>query len=214
MRAAQTREADLTARARIRDAAIESFATEGFAASFRTIAERAEVSPGLITHHFGSKDALRAACDAEVLDRYHRLKSEVVHDPSGYLLEHLATPGHAAVLLVYMLRALHAGGEGARTFLDSLTDHVRAVMAQSVAAGLIKPSRDEESRNRYLTAQTMGGMLVQLLLAPDQSPDAFVASLHAQQRDTILPTLELYTEGLLATPTLLDDYVRHLSTTA
>jgi hypothetical protein len=94
--------------------------------------------------------------------------------------------------------------------MDSLTDHVRAVMAQSVATGLIKPSRDEESRNRYLTAQTMGGMLVQFLLAPDQSPDAFVASLHTQQRDTILPTLELYTEGLLATPTLLDDYVRHL----
>jgi AcrR family transcriptional regulator len=210
MRPAPVREEDLTARARIRDVAIACFATEGFGASFRTIAERAGVSPGLITHHFGSKVALRAECDAQVLARYHRLKSEVVGDPSGYLLAHLATPGEAAVLLVYMLRALHAGGDPARTFMDSLTDHVRAVMAQSVATGLIKPSRDEESRNRYLTAQTMGGMLVQFLLAPDQSPDAFVASLHTQQRDTILPTLELYTEGLLATPTLLDDYVRHL----
>jgi hypothetical protein len=39
-----------------------------------------------------------------------------------------------------------------------------------------------------------------------------VASLHEQQRDTILPTLELFTEGLLADRTMLDDYVRHLRT--
>jgi AcrR family transcriptional regulator len=214
MRTAQlTRDAaDLTGRARIRDAAIGCFATEGFGASVRTIADRAGVSPGLITHHFGSKDALRAACDAEVLDRYHQLKSEAIADPTGYLLSHLAVPGPAATVLVYMLRAIHAGGAPARAFLDRLVEHARAVMAEGVASGLVRPSRDEEARVQYLTEQTMGGLLVHFLLAPDQSPDAFVASLHEQQRDTILPTLELFTEGLLADRTMLDDYVRHLRT--
>ncbi len=43
------------------------FGTEGFAASVRAVATRAEVSRGLLNHHFGSKDGLRAACDEHVL---------------------------------------------------------------------------------------------------------------------------------------------------
>ncbi len=61
---------DLTARARIRDAAFRLFAERGSeATSFRQIAELAEVSPGLITHHFGTKDALVAEVDAWVNQR-------------------------------------------------------------------------------------------------------------------------------------------------
>lgn len=202
--------ADLTGRARIRDAAIACFATEGFGSSVRTIAERAGVSPGLVTHHFGSKSALREACDAEVLERYQQLKTAAVADPTGHLLSHLAVPGPAATVLVYLLRAIHAGGDTARVFLEHLLDHVRPVMAEGVAAGLVRPSRDEEARSRYLTELAMGGMLVHFLLSPDQSPDGFVASLHDQQRDTILPTLELYTEGLLTDRSMLDAYAEHL----
>ena len=201
---------DLTGRARIRDAAIDCFAEAGFDASYRTVATRAGVSPGLITHHFGTKAALRAECDAEVLRRYHALKIEAIGDPSGYLVDRLAVPGAAATLLVYMLRAIHAGGQPAREFLESLVDQIRPVMAESVASGLARPSRDEEARLRYLTNQTMGAMLVQFLTAPDQTPDAFVTSLHASRSDTILPILELYTEGLLAGREMLDNYLQYL----
>ncbi len=46
-------------RARIVEAAIQAFAERGFhGASTRDIATRAGVNQGLITHHFGSKDAL------------------------------------------------------------------------------------------------------------------------------------------------------------
>jgi len=56
--------ADLTARARIRDAAIELFAERGIpAATIRDIALAAGVSSGLLRHHFGSKEGLRDACD-------------------------------------------------------------------------------------------------------------------------------------------------------
>lgn len=201
---------DLTARARIRDTAIECFAEKGFDSPFRTIAARAGVSPGLITHHFASKDSLRAECDHEVLRRYHALKSEAIADPSGYLFARLAAPGGAAIVVVYMLRAIHAGGDAGRTFLEGLVDEARAVMAESVASGLVRPSRDEEARVRYLTYQAMGAMLLEFLAEPHATPDEFVASLGARQRDTILPILELYTEGLLASRDLLDDYVRHL----
>ena len=55
---------DLTARARIRDAAIALMAERGIGgATIRDIAQAAGVSSGLVRHHFGSKEGLRAACD-------------------------------------------------------------------------------------------------------------------------------------------------------
>jgi TetR/AcrR family transcriptional regulator, regulator of cefoperazone and chloramphenicol sensitivity len=55
---------DLTARARIRDAALRLFAKKGIdATSVREIAQTAGVSSGLLRHHFGSKEGLRDACD-------------------------------------------------------------------------------------------------------------------------------------------------------
>jgi AcrR family transcriptional regulator len=203
--------ADLTARARIRDAAIACFAEQGFDASYRTIAQRADVSPGLITHHFGSKQALRAECDAEVLSRYQSLKSSSAGDPSGYLFEHLTDPGPAAQLTTYMLRAIHAGGRPAHEFLEHLIDNAREIMRASVESGLVRPSRDEEARTRYLAYQTMGALLIQFLMAPDPSPDAFSASMRSRQHDQILPTLELFTEGLLCSRSMLDDYLEYLA---
>lgn len=49
--------------------ALDLFATRGYAgASIRDVAREAEVSPGLVQHHFGSKEGLRRACDAHVFE--------------------------------------------------------------------------------------------------------------------------------------------------
>ncbi|WP_280443543.1 helix-turn-helix domain-containing protein, partial [Nocardia brasiliensis] len=40
----------------MRDAAIEGFGDQGFQVGVRAIAKAAGVSPGLVNHHFGSKD--------------------------------------------------------------------------------------------------------------------------------------------------------------
>ena len=201
---------DLTARARIRDAAIERFAAEGFDTGFRTIAARAGVSPGLITHHFGSKAALREACDAEVLRQYRVVKTAAVDQPTGYMVANLTAPGMPATLLVYMLRAVHAGGPAAMEFLDRLIDDMRPVMAHSVEVGMVRPSRDEEARLRYLTYQTMGALLVQYLTTPDATPEQFVAGLRSGNHETVLPMLELFTEGFLLDRTALDEYLQYL----
>ena len=58
---------DRTAKARIRDAAIECFARDGIdGTTARKVATSAEVSPGLVIHHFGSMEGLRSACDRYV----------------------------------------------------------------------------------------------------------------------------------------------------
>jgi AcrR family transcriptional regulator len=66
---------DLTARARIREAAIRLFTERGVKeTAVLDVAKAAGVSGGLIRHHFGSKDGLRVACDTYVLDELRRFK--------------------------------------------------------------------------------------------------------------------------------------------
>ena len=61
---------DLTAAARIRDAALREFAARGVAAtSIRDVARAARVSPGLVQHHFRSKAGLRRAVEDLVARR-------------------------------------------------------------------------------------------------------------------------------------------------
>lgn len=203
-------EFDLTARARIRAAAISSFAAEGFGASFATIARNAGVSPGLITHHFGSKSALRAECDAEVLRRYLALKVDGVENPSGSLLAFVAGTSTAAPLVVYILRAVQAGGQSARDFLAHLVDTAREALKPAVEAGLVRPSRDEEARLRYIIYQSIGGLLVELLTTPDSTPETFVDAAIASQRNQMLPMLEVFTEGVLTTRQMLNDYLDYV----
>jgi TetR/AcrR family transcriptional regulator, regulator of cefoperazone and chloramphenicol sensitivity len=79
-----TVESDLTAKARIREAALELFAENGVAAtSLRGVAKASGVSPGLIVHHFGSKDGLLRAVDETVVRRIEAALAEVPLDGSG-----------------------------------------------------------------------------------------------------------------------------------
>src|SRR3954447_6911771 len=58
---------DLTAKARIRDKALRLFAERGpERVTVRDVAVAADVSPGLVMHHFGSKAGLREAVDEHV----------------------------------------------------------------------------------------------------------------------------------------------------
>jgi AcrR family transcriptional regulator len=61
-------DSDLTALARIRNAALEGFARDGVAAtSIRDLAARVGVSPGLIQHYFPTKTALVQAVNEHVI---------------------------------------------------------------------------------------------------------------------------------------------------
>src|SRR5689334_166863 len=62
---------DLTAKARIRDQALLLFAERGpDTVTVRDVASAAEVSPGLVMHHFGSKAGLREAVDEHVAQTF------------------------------------------------------------------------------------------------------------------------------------------------
>jgi AcrR family transcriptional regulator len=200
-------EPDASARARIRDAAVRRFGAEGFGAPVRAIAADAGVSPGLVIHHFGSKAALRAACDEHVLRMVREAKTQtVVRGAPGDLLVQLALLDEYAPLAGYLVQALLAGGELATDFLDRLAADSEAWLAEGVAAGRVRPSRDPAARARYLVQVGVGGLLVHLRRHPPVGGD-FRATLRAYMAANALPALELYTEGLLADSGLLDTYL-------
>jgi AcrR family transcriptional regulator len=113
---------DLTGRARIRDAAIRLFAERGIAGTtVRDIAAQAGVSPGLLRHHFGSKQALREACDAYALDRIMKIKEEVYLDgkvaSAGFLPSIYPT---IVLLYKYITQALIDGSPSAAAMFDDM----------------------------------------------------------------------------------------------
>ncbi|MDT0618628.1 helix-turn-helix domain-containing protein [Salinisphaera sp. P385] len=62
---------DLTAKARIRNAALALYADYGEdATSMRTIADAAGVTVGLVVHHFRTKDGLREAVEHHIVDLF------------------------------------------------------------------------------------------------------------------------------------------------
>ena len=62
---------DLTAKARIRNAAFALYANYGEdATSMRAIAEAAGVTVGLVVHHFRTKDGLREAIEQHIVDLF------------------------------------------------------------------------------------------------------------------------------------------------
>jgi AcrR family transcriptional regulator len=113
----------LTARARIRDAALVQFAEHGVkGATIKGIAEHAGVSVGLVQHHFGTKDNLRQACDDAVVEVFRRrttqgVKSGDIAKPDFMAGLYDATPP----LIRYLARAAVEGGPAAAAVLDEFT---------------------------------------------------------------------------------------------
>jgi AcrR family transcriptional regulator len=102
---------DLTARARIRDAALRHFGEHGFdRATIRGIAETAGVSSGLVRHHFGSKEALRDACDAYLAKALNSINDQVRADSAPDDVNYVAVAGAAfGPYQRYLARALTEG---------------------------------------------------------------------------------------------------------
>jgi AcrR family transcriptional regulator len=203
-------EADLTARARIRDAAIRRFAADGMNASLRTVAADAGVSAGLILHHFGSRAGLRTACDDHVLAEIRETKSAVLGPGggTGVFLAQLAQVEGYAPLVGYVLRCMQSGGTLAADFVEHLVTDAVAYLGEAVAAGSIRPSRDPEARARLLVEQGIGALLLQLPAHQDHLDlQALPGWLRGYMDRIALPLLELYTEPLLMDAGLLDAYL-------
>ncbi len=74
MRVRKLQQSDVTAYARVRNAALRLFADRGASASsIRAVAKAAGVSPGLVQHHFRTKADLQTALEAYVVEKVAEL---------------------------------------------------------------------------------------------------------------------------------------------
>lgn len=194
---------DLTARARIRDAAIAAFGRDGFdSVSLRTIAADAGVSAALIVHHFGDKSALRAICDEYVVSIFTDENHELIDAPTA---DRIRTALHDidryGLYIDYLARMLVDGSPAADRLFDSILTGTRYVLDDQRAAGLLEPTSDPE----------MTALLVALMgLAPVVMRTQITRALGQDQlspaglRRTTVPMMELLTHGLYSTGAFLD----------
>lgn len=203
---------DMTARARVRDAAIKLFGRDGFNVSVRAIAQEAGVSPGLILHHFQSKEGLRAECDDYVLAKIREQKEMAIKPSSTQqFLMAMASVDESAPFVGYALRSIQAGGDLARSFIDHFAADAEEWIAEGVAAGSIVPSRDEKARARYLTVMGFGALMLDVALNPPEDPSDFAAVTHSYMQRNGLPSAELFTEGLMTDRSMLDAFLMYVT---
>ena len=198
---------DLTARARIRDAALRLFAERGLdGTTIRDIARAAGVSGGLIRHHFGSKDDLRAACDSYALDQIMRIKEQAV------LEGQLGNPAfmsaaHPTVLLTYryLARSLLDGSPAAEAMFDEMVELCEAWLARHNPGQMADP----RGFSAVLVAMQSGLLMMHSQLSRWLGADIFTAEGHLRLTAAMI---DFYSQPLLS-PELADQAratVRHL----
>lgn len=149
---------DLTARARIRDAALRLFAERGIGATtIRDIAAAADVSSGLVRHHFGSKEALRDTCDSYAMDRMNRIREQMFGEGRLGDQAFMANVHPTATLLQsYLVRSMMDGSAAAAAMFEEM---VKVGERWLTRAGV--ETRDLRAYSAVLCAMQMGVFLMQ-----------------------------------------------------
>lgn len=177
---------DRSTSARIRDAAIICFAEAGVDRTpVRRVAEVAGVSPGLVIHHFGSKDALRVACDRHVAALVRARTTASVR--SGANLDPIAALRSGAndpPLLAYLARTLTDGSPHVAALVDELVGDAVGSMSQGESTGMLRPSPQPRERAAVLLLWSLGALVLHEhaqrllgadLLGPPEGLMAYVA---------------------------------------
>ncbi|MEU5610710.1 TetR/AcrR family transcriptional regulator [Streptomyces sparsogenes] len=189
---------DLTARARIRDAALKHFTESGFAkATIREIARTAGVSPGLVRHHFGSKEDLRDACDAYVLQALHRFNDQALEregQPGGAQLDvadrHALDPFQR-----YLVNALRDESSVAAPIFDEMVKMVDRWLARADAERPDPPRADRTTRAALMVAQSLGIATFHEHISRTMGMDIFSAD---GDRTIALAMLDIYSHPLVS----------------
>ena len=213
---------DLTTRARIRDAAIGLFGREGFTrATVRAVAAAAGVSPGLVIHHFGSKDGLRDACDQHVLAQTATQGREKTHPESTRQLiqDYLNHPDQYSDEIAYIRRVLSDESEAGDAFFDAVVRQTQDIIHAGIEAGTIRKFDDVRSTavviaSNSLSILMLGRHLSRTLRTVAPEPHGIGPEL---LRQLTLPALEIYTHGFYTDSRFLDaarDALQHDSTSA
>jgi|SRR5947207_1135896 len=140
---------DLTAYARIRNAALELFAQRGVAATtIRDVAQAAGVSPGLVQHHFGTKEGLRKAVDEFVLADALSTITDLPAPLEARTAEFAARMGKVMrdrpTAVRYLARSASEGGDFGLAGFKAIVDYGVPQIEKMDKAGQLVPDLDFE----------------------------------------------------------------------
>lgn len=192
---------DRTARARIRDAAIDLVAERGLGAlSARGVARAAGVSPGLLIHHYGSMDALRAACDEHVVALVRAHKQAAFSAGAQLDVLSLLRDTDAGPLAGYLAAVLAEGSPAVAQLVDELVADAEHYLEQGVASGMLRPCDDPRGRAVVLSLWGLGALVmndhVKRLLGADLTARGAVST--DVMRAYIEPVTDIYGHGLFS----------------
>ncbi|MCX8556251.1 helix-turn-helix domain containing protein [Mycolicibacterium mucogenicum] len=156
---------DLTAKARIRNTALDLYATHGEdRISLRAIAAEAGVAVGLVQHHFKTKAGLRNAVDQLVVDYFAGALAEVPEDASTAVRDDAVRDMLRAnpAVVDYVRRALLQPNAADSHLVDVLVDLTQREVRAARKTGRASTTRRENTQVVAVLARQMG----ELLLAP------------------------------------------------
>lgn len=178
---------------RIRDAAIVEFAARGFSGTtVRQIATAAGVSPGLVIHHFGSKDRLRAACDDHVFEALTEMKRASA-SRSPVMVAEMFREGTMRSYADYLLKSLLDPSEQGQRFFDHYVGTLEQIIEEGFAGYTLRKSED---RRVQATAIAMLA-LAPMLLEPRVRHSLGTEDLHGSMTRLIPYLAEVYRHGLI-----------------
>jgi AcrR family transcriptional regulator len=194
-----SRFADLTGRARIRDAALALFAEHGVErTTLRDIARSAGLSAGLVRHHFGSKDGLRTCCDEYALERLMAVKEAGVHGGQ------LADPGFLSdrqpellVLHRYLARSVVDGSSAGQAVLERMIDLGEQWIAEHHAGEI----GDARAFGCVLAAAQIGLLMVRDQISRALGVDVFSSEGHLRLAHALI---DFYSTPLLSSDQAAD----------
>jgi len=156
---------DLTAKARIRNTALDLYATHGEdRISLRAIAAEAGVAVGLVQHHFKTKAGLRNAVDQLVVDYFAGALADVPEDASTAVRDDAVRDMLRAnpAVVDYVRRALLQPNAADSHLVDVLVDLTQSEVRAARKTGRASTTRRENTQVVAVLARQMG----ELLLAP------------------------------------------------
>jgi AcrR family transcriptional regulator len=181
---------DLTARARIREAALNHFAEDGYERStIRRIAQSAGVSPGLLRHHYGSKEGLRKACDDHVVEMLHGLNAQILADPNSSVVDRPASQ----IVGRYVTRALADGSVTVGVIFDEMVTMTEQWLSRADEVRPDPPTIDSRTRAALITAMKVGIPLLHDHVSRALGTDMFEAE---GERRVALALIDIYSHKL------------------
>src|SRR6476469_4844955 len=170
------------------------FGEHGFEkATIRGIAETAGVSSGLVRHHFGSKEALHAACDEYVLRTVRKLNEETwAAIKEGDLAKASATRRPSGRYHRYVARSLIDGG--ASELFDEMVG-----MSEAWFTGFVKGDGEPDVPVRDRAAVvTAWGLAIPILF--EHLSRAFGVDLSTPEGDIRLASalLDIYSHPMMS----------------